>query len=331
MLTLKLSELREGMVFSKPLMNEDGEILLRPNSPLTKVHISNFVLKGLYEVHTFGEILSGGEHQLKILRRSQIQLLKERLKKEIQEEKTLNNVTIAQKQEMKLDRIEVVEQSIESYSKILSVFNKVRNRNLAFIEKLSTIIKLLITEIEEDYFSFLDVISNTNFGFHFASHSIKTAIHSIYISHKVGMKVKRIYKIGLGALLHDIGKIAYHKINELEGINPTKEQMNLNVSHPVYGYRIAKQILKLPEEICQIIINHHEQLNGKGFPRKVNSFRISEGDHIVFISNFFENLIAKSNYEGYKKSIEQIRMINDKYKGIFEDKIIKVLIELKER
>jgi len=107
--------------------------------------------------------------------------------------------------------------------------------------------------------------------------------------------------------------------------------MNLEVSHPVYGYRVARQILKLPEETCQIILNHHEQLDGNGFPRKVNSFKISEGDHICFIANLFENLIAKNGYEGYKTPIEQIEQIMDSHKEIFEENIIKIILELKER
>lgn len=338
MLTIKLSELREGMTFSKPLITEDGDILLKANTPLEQVHISNFVMKGIYEAYTFGEMLSEGNFQTKEERKSQIQTLKESLAGQIEEIKKSDSAVknpetaqVVKQQEMKLDRVELVEQCVEAYSKILAVFNKTENKNLAFVEKLSSIAKLLITEVSEHYFSFLDVISNTDFGFHFVSHSVKTAIHAIYIASRMDISENRMFKIALGSLMHDLGKVTYAKVNKREGIRPTKEEMNLDVSHPVYGYRLAKQILRLPEETCQIILNHHEQLDGKGFPRKVNSFKISEGDHVCFIANFFENLIAKDDYKGYLPAVEKIEKINKTYKGIFEDDIIRIIFELKER
>lgn len=338
MLTMKLSELREGMSFSKPLITEDGEILLRQNIELERRHIDNIIHKGVYEVHTFGELISEGKFDSKEERKSQIEILKESLKRdieeikeEIEEDELPEKAEVIQQQELKLDRVEIIEQCVEAYSKVLSVFNKSKTKNIAFIEKLSAISKLLITEVQEHYFSFLDVISNTDFGYHFASHSIKTAIHAIYICFRLDISDKRTYKITMGSLLHDIGKVCYGKINEKEGIRPTKEQMNLPVSHPVYGYRLAKQILRLPEETCQVVLNHHEQLDGKGFPRKVNSFKISEGDHICFIANFFENLIAKNGYTGYVTALDQIEQILETHEGIFEKDIIKMLLELKER
>jgi HD-GYP domain-containing protein (c-di-GMP phosphodiesterase class II) len=337
MLSIKLSELREGMVFSKPLITEDGEVLLRANTPLKQIDINNFVMKGIYEAYSFGVMLDEGIYATKEERKSQIQLLKETLLTEIEKIKTDEEVvtpeksTTIQQQELKLDRVGVVEQCVDAYTKILSVFNKSKSKNLAFIEKLSSIIKLLITEVQEHYFSFLDVITTADFGFHLTSHLVKTAIHAIYIAYRMDINDKRTYKIALGSLLHDIGKVSFHKINEREGINPTKEEMNLPVSHPVYGYRVAKQVLRLPEETCQIILNHHEQLDGKGFPRKVNSFKISQGDHICFIANFFENLIAKNGYEGYQVPLEQMEQINKNHKGIFEEEIVKILMELKER
>jgi putative nucleotidyltransferase with HDIG domain len=336
MLSIKLSELREGMVFSKPLITEDGEVLLRANTPLKLIDINNFVMKGVYEAYTFGIMLDEGVYATKEERKSQIQLLKETLVTEIdkmkqEEEQTPEKATTVQQQELKLDRVSIVEQCVDAYTKILSVFNKSKSKNLAFIEKLSSIIKLLMTEVQEHYFSFLDVITTADFGFHLTSHLIKTTIHAIYIAYRLDLNEKRTYKIALGSLLHDIGKVSFHKINEKEGINPTKEDMNLPVSHPVYGYRIAKQVLRLPEETSQIILNHHEQLDGKGFPRKVNSFKISQGDHICFVANFFENLVAKNGYEGYKVPLEQLEQIYENHKGIFEDDIVKVLLELKER
>jgi len=96
------------------------------------------------------------------------------------------------------------------------------------------------------------------------THTINTVSIAMNIARHFGLDKAQLENVYLGALLHDVGKIAIpHEILECPG-KLTREQMDIMKTHVKETERIIKGVV--PDEICQIAIRHHEKLDGSGYP-----------------------------------------------------------------
>jgi HD-GYP domain-containing protein (c-di-GMP phosphodiesterase class II) len=86
---------------------------------------------------------------------------------------------------------------------------------------------------------------------------------------KTAREAKDLQLLGLGCLLHDVGKMRIpgdilHCPRRL-----TAEQMEVMRQHPIYGYEMVKG--RVPEAVAQVVLNHHQQFGGGGYPVRVDS------------------------------------------------------------
>lgn len=337
---IRVRDLQEGMKFSKPLLSEEGDNLLPANKEIKRADINRFIQQGILTVETEGQRVDKGQNL--------DTTIKDKVKLEIKEEsikqqrstpvETIGSTYSEEdedfkkrlvKSEIKIDNCETYEQVVEQLSHSITSFIKSDNYKEVFKQNLEEISNTLIKQMRKHPYNFMDIVSFFDYGNMLVNHMVKVAIVSIYIAEKLDIPIKRIKLITIAALLHDIGKISYPIINELEGVKVSKEAMNLMVTHPVYGYKTCKKILELPEECCQAILNHHEQPDGKGFPRKVNGFKLSTADKVLSTANLFVNLIMKNNYNGYFVPITQLNFLNHKYPDKIDSKQVDVLVSLK--
>lgn len=151
-------------------------------------------------------------------------------------------------------------------------------------------------------------------------HQRRTAELSKFIAKKMGFSEKEIEGIYIAALIHDIGKIfisgkILNKIGKL-----TKSEYEIIKRHPEEGYDILKTIY-FPWPIAEIIYQHHERINGSGYPRKLKDKQILTQAKIIGIADVIEAMTFERPYRkglGINKAIEEI----EKNKGILYDKKI---------
>lgn len=102
-------------------------------------------------------------------------------------------------------------------------------------------------------------------------------------------------KLQIAAYLHDLGKLAVPN-NILE--KPDKldsEEFNIIKTHPYYTKLILRQVKGL-EDIAGWAGNHHEKLNGKGYPEGLTYAEITREDQIISISDIYQALIDDRPY-----------------------------------
>jgi len=151
------------------------------------------------------------------------------------------------------------------------------------------------------------------------NHSINTCVLSLLVSGAMDMKEDAVEVIGTAGLLHDIGLCEMPLLLDTKERN--KQQESLWREHPTYGYYFAKQI-GLSEEVAEIILNHHETWDGKGYPNNISGQNIPIGARIVTICETYDRLLHQENYPHYK-ALEYL--IDGKYK-MFDSDIVKTFI-----
>lgn len=126
--------------------------------------------------------------------------------------------------------------------------------------------------------------------------SISTSIFSVLVAKKMGIVSKsNLELIGLGALLHDVGMAQLNFDPEETDILTRDQRKELN-RHPELGKQLLDTNNVIKREVLQIILQHHEQPNGLGYPNCLKDKEIYPPAKIVAIVSCFVALISDRAY-----------------------------------
>jgi len=146
----------------------------------------------------------------------------------------------------------------------------------------------------------------------------------------------KIYEISMASVLHDIGKIAIPDSILLKPGKLTNEEFEVIKTHTTLG---AKIVEKLPQSIddaykkyCrEICLYHHEKYDGKGYPVGLVGDDIPISAQIVSLVDCFDALTNERPYKAALPGEMAIKMIVNGECGAFSDKMIKCLLNCKEK
>lgn len=145
-------------------------------------------------------------------------------------------------------------------------------------------------------------------GSYYDCHSLNTAILSTAMGYKLQLDEDVIEKLAEAALLHDIGMTKLPK-EILEKTNLSQQDNKIFQKHTQIGYKILKYEMGLPEDICLVALEHHENNDGSGYPFKLSGDQISELTRIVGLCSFFDDLTSNKTIHKVKNTKEALRIM----------------------
>jgi len=133
--------------------------------------------------------------------------------------------------------------------------------------------------------------------------------------------------IRIAGLLHDIGKIAIPAeiLSKPSGL--TKDESNIIKNHPQVGYDILKTI-EFPWPIAQIILQHHERMDGSGYPAGLSGEEIMVEARILAISDVVEAMIYRRPYRPARGILEALQEISQNKNGCYDPEVVDVCLTL---
>lgn len=159
------------------------------------------------------------------------------------------------------------------------------------------------------------------------SHSLNVCALSVILAFKLKLPKKKIRDIAIGCLLHDIGLtyLTFDYYNMKMDTCSEKEQKELK-KHVIYGYSAIEKMDWLSTISKDIIISHHERLDGSGYPFHLKDDRVKIGSKIAavcdeFDSRVYGNLITKM------KVHNAIDYIVSHAGTLFDVNIVKVFVD----
>lgn len=143
-------------------------------------------------------------------------------------------------------------------------------------------------------------------------HSERVAKYSEMIAKKTGYSDDDAKTLYIMALMHDVGKIGIPDaiINKPGAL--TDEEFKIIKSHPVIGADILKEVDAF-EKISEIALNHHERVDGKGYPNGLTGNEISDEVAIVSVADAYD---AMTSQRSYRDIMEQAEVRAEIKKGI---------------
>ena len=155
-------------------------------------------------------------------------------------------------------------------------------------------------------------------------HSISVCSMAILTSLKLKIDINKIHDIGVGCLLHDIGlryTTADYFNRDIYSLN--QWELAEYKKHPIHGYSSLKNETWISELSKTVILQHHERLNGFGFPLKVKD--ISLECQIVNVCDIFDEMICGIACQR-EKVHEAIENLKSSKNVLFDEKIVNAFL-----
>ena len=262
---IKLAHLKEGMVLAYNLIDVSGTILLKRGATLNQDILADLATKGEVFYYQKQGSLSIKQGGKQAFLAEGANLYKE-IFLDVREKKVL---TIAQVQN------------------ILSFVNRVHSR----IDKLPTL-------------GFQDLLNdNKDEQDWLFNHSVNVFFLTMLFAIVLNLNKNQILLFSLGGFLHDIGH-AHSDESKLfsKEVLSNEDLLGLK-AHPHIGYSLTKD-LKIPTEVKQAILFHHERFNGQGYPTTLPYTQLPMSAKVVGIADVFESLSMYRPYKNVERDIE---------------------------
>ncbi|WP_196137459.1 HD-GYP domain-containing protein [Aliikangiella sp. G2MR2-5] len=160
-----------------------------------------------------------------------------------------------------------------------------------------------------------------------AEHCLRVAIMAIAFGRYVGFEEEDLKCLGIGALLHDVGKMKVpDKILNKPG-KLTPAEFNIMKDHAIEGFKILKRKPALSEIAIDIAHSHHERLNGEGYPRKIQSHQISKYTRLVTIVDTYDAVTSERIYSSAKSPSTAFGILRDNAGKHFDKELVEKFIE----
>ena len=154
-------------------------------------------------------------------------------------------------------------------------------------------------------------------------HSVNVMALTLSFCFYSGLSLHEIKRLGLSALLHDVGKSEIPSDILAAPRRLTPEEFEVMKSHPTIGERLIRQISRIGQEVALGALEHHEKLDGSGYPRGLHD--ISFHGQLIGIVDCYEALTNEDRpYRRAKAPLDTLKLIkedveNGKFnRGLFE-------------
>lgn len=164
-------------------------------------------------------------------------------------------------------------------------------------EKAKEVVEELVERIYEDADALLWLTNLKKEHEYTANHCVNVCILTLAFGAHLGYPKEFLRTIGLGALLHDVGKMKTPQsiLNKPGRLTP--EEFEIMKRHPLDGYELVKSSgHDLPRETLDIIRSHHERLSGRGYPDGLKGDEISTSVLMVAICDVYDAITSDRVY-----------------------------------
>lgn len=135
-------------------------------------------------------------------------------------------------------------------------------------------------------------------------HSVDVATMAMIVGKKHGFSDHEVHELGISGLLHDVGKskIPNEVLNKAAKL--TDEEFALMKQHTLFGFDILKKRNEFSEGIMLGVLQHHEKINGKGYPVGSPADKIHPYAKIISVADIYDALVTERPYKkGFPKGV----------------------------
>lgn len=165
------------------------------------------------------------------------------------------------------------------------------------IKEVEGLVDKIIDSILERDDAIYNLLSLQCYDYYTYTHSVNVCTLSVGLGLKIDLKKDDIKNLGIGSMLHDVGKSSISKeILNKQGMLNDKEYRIIK-NHVLEGEKILRSHKNIPEDSFYAVLQHHEKLSGKGYPLGLRAKDISLFGKITAIADCYDALTTQRPYK----------------------------------
>jgi|GEM_PF-451991 len=158
-------------------------------------------------------------------------------------------------------------------------------------------------------------------------HSRQVTDYALNIGSKLGLPEEKLEELEISALLHDVGKIGIEDSILLKAGKLTKEEFEKIQDHPRIGVEITKKVHFITSDIIAGILQHHEKLDGSGYPQHLKNGEIDLFGRIIAVADVFDALTSARPYKDPWPVERALKLLEEEADTKFDKRCVNALKE----
>jgi HD-GYP domain-containing protein (c-di-GMP phosphodiesterase class II) len=283
---VSLDKIQSGAILAKTIVTLEGKVLLASGVEITEEFKKRLLANGITEVYIEDEI-----------------------SKDIQIHGVVHEdiVTEAKRRVKLMMTNPSLKTSIDGYQ-IMQIVDKIISDILSNRDIVATL---------------SDIRSVDDYTF---SHSVNVCILSLIIGIGFGYGSDKLRELGVGSILHDIGKMMIPQEILKKPVQLTNDEFEEIKKHTIYGHELLKKIRGISMMASYIILGHHERMDGSGYPYHLKGENIHKAARIVAVADVYDALTTDRVYRKKLMPHEVIDYITSLGSQHFDQDVVDVFI-----
>lgn len=283
---IRTRSLKEGMRIDQAIIDKTGRTLINRGT-----YLDDFMIDSLLKLGVGGIYTSEGEDD------PEEEFIPEEIKEKIEKLKVADPAKVQLSESVKervSEGIQYLYQNTSSENFTSATKNIANDLIKAVLENDAIAVDISTLKVSDEY-TF--------------KHSVDVATMAMVIARKHGLTEKEIYDIGVTGLLHDVGKskIPNEVLNKPGKLDDA--EFALMKQHTLFGFQILKEKGDIKDEIRLGVLQHHEKINGKGYPLGLAYDQINRYARILSIADIYDALVTKRPYKNPFSQRDAVEMI----------------------
>lgn len=186
----------------------------------------------------------------------------------------------------------------EALSTFAMAVNVVQNGKVLSSKAVSDVTSNIVDEImrnQKVLVNLTDIRTKDNAQF---LHALQVCTLATVIGVNLGLPKPQLQELAVGALLHDIGKFEVPTKEKNQEDAELEGNINDGKQHTWRGYKRLRKMKEFSITIPHVALQHHEHVDGSGYPRQLAGEDIHRYAKIVAIANYYDNLVAGDGLDG---------------------------------
>lgn len=225
------------------------------------------------------------------------------------------------------DFIDVYNLSLIAYDEVLT---KILTSNILDIERIEVIIKKILNIVKKNKSAIISHIALKRDKQYSTAvyHGLNTTLLALIGGDELKLPDKQLRELAIVGLLHDVGmlKIPQTILDKEEKL--TEDEINQIRTHPILSYKFINDKNIFGKDVLDPIIQHHEQYDGNGYPRKLSGDKIHIFAKIISIADAFEAQISDRSYRKSKTGYSAMKDVLSESQNRFDPKILRAFLSI---
>jgi len=313
---IQVENLKPEMTFSKAVYIDGKNIFAEPNVPLKEVDIKKLMKWGVNFVETEGDII---HHEPAISTDPAIKTKSPAIDKDILEKHK-------QLLQMRKQFIEIHNNACNLIEQIYTAIRKDLSFSLKDIQKNVNAILGLLKE-NSNVFIFLNGFDDVERNY-LVTHSVNVSFYSLLIGLALNYTDQQLLELGTGTILIDAGmtKVPVYVVHKQSIL--TDSEFQLVKAHPIHAYKSLIGYPDISDTVASISLQHHEQFDGKGYPRGLKGKDINEYARIASIADSYEAQTSKRSYREKVGAYHAMKNLVASGVNKFDPEILRVFLSI---